>query len=805
MRNESRAIRIFSALSDIDEDIILETRPPIAPSAPMKNDSRLSRVLSSGWVAAGLSVVVALGVIIAIVLAGRSGDPGLPPAGTAEPESESVPVLAETIPDSVPETAPVSEAALETIPETVPETQPETQAETDPPPSTVTVVYNGLVFACNGADTATLISVENIDSVVLVPDALPSGARVVAIGPDAFLQSAVTVVTLPNGLIEIGDRAFAGCRSLSSIFLPEGLTAIGESAFSESGLRTISVPANVTDMGETVFKGCSDLTSVMLDAEITAIPDGTFSGCTSLASVTLREDITALGNHVFENCTALSILSLPATLSRIGEDAFVYCENLTHIRFGGSVEAWCAIRFGAHAEEYQPRCIIHCTDGNVILYVNQYIELQPDDPYTMRLPEGATLDSAICIQQGKARYLRVCELTVSPTEHRTSDRAVYIDLFNQSTGEVYGRELFYGHVTVFSDRDRDALGIVHFEGRRDEQSNAPVLLISCGLVCADNGLTPLLSSEMWTEEMTLLDFRDRGVSDELADACDQLYNQFIQGVFAWNDLRMEVSTDPTYHEYVYMVNSPTPAGYLQKCTPIQLWNGMFAEGNATTLSSLPLGTLNYATVTAITSYKEILLTPIAHDGTQGRILVRTLGVEGTFESHDVLGRGVYQDMVDLTTGTRISQGIFNGDIITFFNGEEFFDIYIAPWRTDESVNVVNFLYYTSELVDIGPEFGENTVEWNIEASSSSPWNSDYSWLPDKSASVQIYREAFGYAANFLKKNDDAVMIVCTNENFAAYLAGREPTAALLRAYAEACPPQAVWDSYFPPEDGEDAP
>ncbi len=742
----TRAIDLFAALSGIDEDIILETRPPVAAPTPVQRESYLSRFLSSGWVAAVLSAVVAISVIVAIVLAGRNGGPGVPPVGTAESESESRPVLAETMPES--ETERETDANSESEIEAVPETQP-------PVPTQVTV--DGLVYECDGAGTAILVRVEAPNTPdVVIPEALPSGDRVVA---------------------------------------------IAESAFAGSAVRTVTVPASVTSMGKTVFKACSDLTSVVLDAEITAIPDGTFSGCTSLTSVTLREDITALGNHVFENCAALSILSLPATLSRIGEDAFVYCGNLTHIRFGGSVEAWCAIRFGAYTEEYQPRCKIHCTDGNVILYVNQYIELQPDDPYTMRLPEGATLDSAICIQQGKARYLRVCELTISPTEHRTSDRAVYIDLFNQSTGEVYGQELFYGRVTVFSDRDRDALGIVHFEGRRDEQSNAPVLLISCGLMCADNGLTPLLSSEMWTEEMTLLDFNDRGASDELTNACEQMYSQFIAEVSAWNDLRMEVSTDPTYHEYEDMVNSPTPAGYLKKCTPIRLWNGMFAEGNATTLSSLPIGTLSYATVTGITSYEEILLTPTAHDGTQGRILVRILGVETSFDpAHNyILERGVYQDMVDLTTGTRLSQGIFNGDYIAFYSGGDFFEIRIAPWRTDDSGVNVNLWYYTSNVLDVGPEFEENTVEWSMEMIDSSPWKVDYNWMPDNTSSVQVYREAFGQAANFLKKNDDAVMIVCTNENFAAYLGGREPTAALLRAYADACPPQAVWDSYFPPE------
>ena len=64
-------------------------------------------------------------------------------------------------------------------------------------------------------------------------------ASVQQIQPEAFLGSRMGTVKLPDGVKAIGDRAFASCSNLTSIYLPDSLQSISSSAFAGSDAVTI--------------------------------------------------------------------------------------------------------------------------------------------------------------------------------------------------------------------------------------------------------------------------------------------------------------------------------------------------------------------------------------------------------------------------------------------------------------------------------------------------------------------------------------------------------------------------------------
>ncbi len=162
---------------------------------------------------------------------------------------------------------------------------------------------------------------------------------VTSIGISAFEKcSSLTSVKLPDSLASIGDGAFEKCTGLTSISLPDGVTSIDDSTFDGcSGLTSVELPDGLTSIGDWAFDGCSSLVSMKLPDGVTSIGDGAFDGCSSLISVRLPDRVTSIGEDAFWDCSSLTSVNLPDGLISIGVSAFEKCTALTSITIPGSV------------------------------------------------------------------------------------------------------------------------------------------------------------------------------------------------------------------------------------------------------------------------------------------------------------------------------------------------------------------------------------------------------------------------------------------------------------------------------------
>ncbi|MBR4075968.1 MAG: leucine-rich repeat domain-containing protein [Lentisphaeria bacterium] len=83
-------------------------------------------------------------------------------------------------------------------------------------------------------------------------------------------DKAMTDCIIPDGVTDIGDKAFADCTKLTSITIPNSVTSIGDGAFSWCrSLTSITIPDSVTSIGEWAFSRCSNLTSITIPAKFT--------------------------------------------------------------------------------------------------------------------------------------------------------------------------------------------------------------------------------------------------------------------------------------------------------------------------------------------------------------------------------------------------------------------------------------------------------------------------------------------------------------------------------------------------------
>ena len=143
----------------------------------------------------------------------------------------------------------------------------------------------------------------------------------------------------------IGDSAFYGCTSLTSVTIPDSVTSIGYRAFYNcDSLTSVTIPDSVTSIGDSVFSSCYSLTSITIPDSVTSIGEYAFEGCSKLTSITIPDSVTSIGNNAFYYCTSLTNITIPDSVTSIGDSAFQSCDNLTGV-YISDISAWCTINF----------------------------------------------------------------------------------------------------------------------------------------------------------------------------------------------------------------------------------------------------------------------------------------------------------------------------------------------------------------------------------------------------------------------------------------------------------------------------
>ncbi len=148
--------------------------------------------------------------------------------------------------------------------------------------------------------------------------------RYIVTGQDA-------VVTAPeegtySGAVEIPSAIQYGDTELP-------VTQIGAGAFENSAISSVTVPSNINNIGDNAFSNCESLESADLSSmSNVTFGTGTFAGCTSLTDVALPTALTQIPAATFQGCTALESIVLPATVTSINANSFGGCESLKSMR-----------------------------------------------------------------------------------------------------------------------------------------------------------------------------------------------------------------------------------------------------------------------------------------------------------------------------------------------------------------------------------------------------------------------------------------------------------------------------------------
>lgn len=138
-------------------------------------------------------------------------------------------------------------------------------------------------------------------------------------------------LTFDEGVDEIASGSVvSGCKNLTTIHLPSSLQKLsGTGTFSgASALTDITLPEGIAITEGSTFSECTSLKSIELPASITTIPSYMFAGCSALERVTAKGTITTIGNSAFKSDTALTEIPDLSQVTSIGDRAFYGCSAL---------------------------------------------------------------------------------------------------------------------------------------------------------------------------------------------------------------------------------------------------------------------------------------------------------------------------------------------------------------------------------------------------------------------------------------------------------------------------------------------
>ncbi len=177
-------------------------------------------------------------------------------------------------------------------------------------------------------------------------------------------------LSIGSGLVEIPYRSFAD-TGIENLVIPGTVEFINGSAFNGSAISTLTLNEGLQYISEFAFQNCNNLESVHIPASTEYIEPLAFSGCDQLKALTVEAgnvsyysagncviykdngllyfgcagsvipgdgSVTDIDEYAFYDCDGLTEITIPDGVIYVGALAFADCNNLSKVVIGDTVE-----------------------------------------------------------------------------------------------------------------------------------------------------------------------------------------------------------------------------------------------------------------------------------------------------------------------------------------------------------------------------------------------------------------------------------------------------------------------------------
>ena len=175
---------------------------------------------------------------------------------------------------------------------------------------------DGIYYAVNPqkAGTVYVCRSDSYFGHIVIPPTVTYGGKtysVTEIEEEAFAKcKRLFSISIPNSISEIPIGAFAGCTGLDYVELPNTIKTIGQGAFYQTNITSITLPSSLVAIHSNAFKDCRKLSEISIPKSVKELGLSVFYNYRRLKKVSFEDayqplKILSSGNEktwIFYNC-----------------------------------------------------------------------------------------------------------------------------------------------------------------------------------------------------------------------------------------------------------------------------------------------------------------------------------------------------------------------------------------------------------------------------------------------------------------------------------------------------------------------
>ena len=349
-------------------------------------------------------------------------------------------------------------------------------------------------------------------------------SHITVIGKSAFsnCKGLTGELQLPNSITSIGDKAFMNVKIEGDLALPNALTFLGTDAFSGTAISSVTFPGTLKNIGSYAFYSCSNLSGTLIIPEgVVSIGTAAFTN-TGIEKLELADSVQTISAGAFSTCAKLTSVQIgeqgkgKSQLQTIGRKAFNKDTNITYFYIEAcsadvaiysdplTIPAGVAVKFavtvdGANIREGEESTLQQAVDvaaeGNTTITANKSFIVDS----TVTIPSGKTITLT---DEGKGLSIVFKNGFTGPAFRVEPDAALILDgsfnfscfrIANGSFAEVNGAMTLNGGTITRMSLSGSNMGAITVDGGSFTMGNGELSSISasssanCGAVYVKNG------------------------------------------------------------------------------------------------------------------------------------------------------------------------------------------------------------------------------------------------------------------------------------------------------------------------------